>query len=180
MPVLRSLPAPAVYSKDKDQRPKEMKVKSANYLQGTIQLPGDKSISHRAAMFAAMANGETKITNFATSADCASTLSCLEKLGVKIQRERDTIYLRGVGKRGFTAPTENLDCGNSGSTMRMLAGVLAGQNFTSRLTGDESLSKRPMKRIIEPLELMGAEIISRENRAPLRIHGKNLLRSIVY
>ncbi len=157
-----------------------MKVKSANYLQGTILLPGDKSISHRAAMFSAMANGVTKITNFATSADCASTLSCLEKLGVQIKREGDTVYLQGVDKRGFNPPKEDLDCGNSGSTMRMLAGILAGQNFSSTLTGDESLSKRPMKRIIEPLKMMNAEIISRENRAPLEIHGKNPLQAIIY
>jgi 3-phosphoshikimate 1-carboxyvinyltransferase len=157
-----------------------MKVKSANYLQGIVALPGDKSISHRAAMFSALANGTTKITNFATSADCASTLSCLEKLGVNIKREDSTIYLQGVGKRGFIAPSKDLDCGNSGSTMRMLAGILAGQNFSSRLIGDESLSKRPMKRIIEPLEQMQAEIVANENRAPLRIHGKNPLQAITY
>ena len=108
-----------------------MKIKSTNYLQGTIFLPGDKSISHRAAMISALAEGETKIENFATSADCASTLSCLENLGIEIKRDGNTVYLKGVGKAGFHAPTENLDCGNSGSTMRMLAGILAGQNFTS-------------------------------------------------
>lgn len=157
-----------------------MKIKSANYLQGTITLPGDKSISHRAAMFSALANGATKITNFATSADCASTLDCLEKLGVKIERDGTTIYLQGVGKTGFTAPISDLDCGNSGSTMRMLAGILAGQNFPSVMIGDESLSKRPMKRVIEPLELMNAEIVSNDNRAPLKINGKNPLHAIVY
>src|SRR5689334_15374964 len=128
----------------------QMKVKAANYLQGTVALPGDKSISHRAAMFSAMANGTTQITNFATSADCASTLDCLERLGVKVNRDKTTVYVEGVGKTGFTAPTEDLDCGNSGSTMRMLSGILAGQSFSSVLIGDESLSKRPMKRIIEP------------------------------
>lgn len=157
-----------------------MKVKSANYLNGTITLPGDKSISHRAAMFSALANGETKIENFATSADCASTLLCLEKLGVRIRRDGTTVFVQGVGKTGFTAPTEDLDCGNSGTTMRMLAGILAGQNFTSVLVGDESLSKRPMQRVILPLELMNAEIISDENHAPLRINGKNPLRAIEY
>lgn len=157
-----------------------MKIRSANYLEGIIELPGDKSISHRAGMFAAMANGETKITNFATSADCASTLSCLEKLGVKIRREETTVYIQGVGKTGFTAPTEDLDCGNSGSTMRMMAGILAGQNFESILIGDESLSKRPMKRVIEPLELMNAKIESTENHAPLHIYGKNPLQAITY
>lgn len=157
-----------------------MKVKSANYLEGTIELPGDKSISHRAGMFAAMAEGETKITNFATSADCASTLACLEKLGVKIRREETTVYIQGVGKTGFTAPTENLDCGNSGTTMRLMTGILAGQNFESTLVGDESLSKRPMKRVIDPLELMNAKIESTENHAPLRIYGQNPLKAITY
>ena len=157
-----------------------MKIKSTNYLQGTIFLPGDKSISHRAAMISALAKGETKIENFATSADCASTLLCLENLGVEIKRDGNTVYLKGVGKAGFRAPTENLDCGNSGSTMRMLAGILAGQNFTSVLIGDESLSKRPMKRIILQLELMGVKINSLENLAPLEISGKNPLQAITY
>lgn len=157
-----------------------MKVKSANYLQGTIELPGDKSISHRAGMFAAMAEGKTKITNFATSADCASTLACLENLGVKIRCEETTVYIQGVGKTGFTAPTENLDCGNSGTTMRLMTGILAGQNFESTLVGDESLSKRPMKRVIEPLELMNAKIESTENHAPLHIYGQNPLKAITY
>lgn len=158
-----------------------MKIKSTNYLKGTIFLPGDKSISHRAAMISALAEGETKIENFATSADCASTLSCLEGLGVEIRRENNTIYLKGVGKSGFQAPQAELDCGNSGSTMRMLAGVLAGQNFTSRLIGDESLSKRPMKRVIHPLEMMGVKINSQAgNLAPLEILGTNPLHAITY
>ena len=157
-----------------------MKIKSTNHLQGTIFLPGDKSISHRAAMISALAEGETEIENFASSADCASTLSCLENLGVEIKRDGNTVYLKGVGKSGFRAPTENLDCGNSGSTMRMLAGILAGQNFTSVLIGDESLSKRPMKRIIHPLEMMGVKINSQENLAPLEIFGKNPLQAITY
>ena len=157
-----------------------MKINPAKYLKGTIELPGDKSISHRTAMFAAMAEGSCKITNFATSADCASTLECLKKLGVEIKRDGSTVYLKGVGKTGFTAPNEELDCGNSGSTMRMIAGILAGQNFESVLIGDESLSKRPMRRVIEPLELMDAEIASEENYAPLRISGKNPLKAITY
>ncbi len=157
-----------------------MKVKSANYLQGEVALPGDKSISHRAGLFSALATGTSKITNFATSADCASTLDCLKKLGVKIRHEGTTVYLQGVGKLGFSTPFEDLDCGNSGSTMRMLAGILAGQNFSSRLIGDESLSLRPMKRIIEPLVLMKAEIAANENRAPLNITGRNPLQAIEY
>lgn len=155
-----------------------MKIQPAEYLRGVIELPGDKSISHRSAIFSAMANGETRISNFATSADCASTLACLEKLGVEIVRDGSVIIVKGVGKSGFTKPLTELDCGNSGTTMRLLAGVLAGQNFDSVLTGDESLSKRPMKRVIEPLQSMNAEIEASENHAPLKIHGKNPLRAV--
>lgn len=157
-----------------------MRIQPTNYLKGTVSLPGDKSISHRAAMISSLANGATKIENFATSADCASTLSCLEKLGVEIKRDGTTIHLQGVGKNGFTAPTEELDCGNSGTTMRLISGILAGQNFKSTLIGDESLSIRPMKRVIEPLELTGAKITATENHAPLEIHGQNPLNAIVY
>jgi 3-phosphoshikimate 1-carboxyvinyltransferase len=157
-----------------------MKIQPANSLNGTIRLPGDKSISHRAAIFSAMATGETRIENFATSADCASTLECLRDLGVEIKRENNTIFIKGVGKNGFSKPENALDCGNSGTTMRLLSGVLAGQNFDSVLVGDESLSKRPMRRIIEPLSMMGAEIEAENNCAPLKIYGKNPLHSISY
>ncbi len=157
-----------------------MKIQPAASLQGTIFLPGDKSISHRAAIFAALAEGETRIENFATNADCASTLNCLENLGVEIRRENATIFIRGAGKNGFVKPAEELDCGNSGTTMRLLAGVLAGQNFDSILIGDESLSKRPMKRVIAPLTAMGATLAAENNCAPLEIRGKSPLRSIVY
>ncbi len=133
-----------------------MKIQPANYLKGEVKLPGDKSISHRAAIFAALAEGETRIENFATSADCASTLDCLENLGVEIERENTTIVIKGVGKTGFRTPEKELDCGNSGTTMRLLAGVLAGQNFDSVLVGDASLNQRPMKRIMLPLAEMGA------------------------
>ncbi|MGI8788688.1 MAG: 3-phosphoshikimate 1-carboxyvinyltransferase [Pyrinomonadaceae bacterium] len=157
-----------------------MKIQPANFLDGKILLPGDKSISHRAAILASMATGETRIENYATSADCASTLNCLRNLGVEIERENSTVFVKGVGKTGFRKPENELDCGNSGTTMRLLAGVLAGQNFDSILTGDESLSKRPMRRIIEPLERMGAKIESENNCAPLKIHGVNPLRAISY
>lgn len=157
-----------------------MKIQPANSLNGTIRLPGDKSISHRAAILSAMATGETRIENFAASADCASTLNCLRDLGVEIIEEDTTIFIRGVGKTGFQKPQNPLDCGNSGTTLRLLAGVLAGQNFDSVLTGDESLSKRPMRRIIEPLTEMGAKIESENNCAPLKIYGKNPLKSIAY
>jgi 3-phosphoshikimate 1-carboxyvinyltransferase len=157
-----------------------MKIKPARRLKGKITLPGDKSISHRAALLSAMAEGETRIENFATSADCASTVSCLQNLGVEIRRENSTVFVKGVGKTGFRKPENALDCGNSGTTMRLIAGILAGQDFDSVLTGDESLSKRPMRRIIEPLELMGAEIDSNNGCAPLKIYGKNPLRPIEY
>ncbi|HZH34516.1 MAG TPA: hypothetical protein VEX64_06715, partial [Pyrinomonadaceae bacterium] len=121
-----------------------MIIRPAKRLSGEISLPGDKSISHRAAIFAAMAEGTTQIGNFSTAADCAATLDCLEKLGVGIERNGTNILIKGVGKNGFLAPESELDCQNSGTTMRLLAGVLAGQNFTSVLTGDESLKKRPM------------------------------------
>jgi len=157
-----------------------MKIQPANSLNGTIRLPGDKSISHRAAILSAMATGETRIENFATSADCASTLDCLRDLGVEIKKENTTIFVKGVGKDGFSMPEKELDCGNSGTTMRLLAGVLAGQNFDSILTGDESLSKRPMRRIIEPLMQMGVKINSNDDCAPLKIYGKSPLHSISY
>ena len=157
-----------------------MKIQPAESLRGTINLPGDKSISHRAAIFAALATGETRIENYATSADCASTLDCLRNLGVEIRRENSTVFVRGVGKKGFTKPSKPLDCGNSGTTMRLLAGVLAGQNFDSILVGDESLSKRPMRRVIEPLTRMGARIESENGGAPLKIYGVNRLHSIAY
>ncbi len=157
-----------------------MKIKPANYLQGKINLPGDKSISHRAALFSALADGETKIENFASSEDCTSTLNCLKDLGVEIERENSTVFIKGVGKNGFTKPENELDCGNSGTTVRLISGILAGQNFDSILIGDESLSKRPMKRVIEPLSQMNAKIESNDNLLPMKIYGENPLRSITY
>ena len=157
-----------------------MKVQRANFIRGNIVLPGDKSITHRAAMISAMAVGETQIENFAASADCSSTLKCIEALGVKISREDSTVVIKGVGKSGFTAPSEPLDCGNSGTTMRLLAGILAGQDFESTVTGDESLQQRPMQRIIDPLSKMGAVIASDNFKAPLKISGKSRLRSVEY
>jgi 3-phosphoshikimate 1-carboxyvinyltransferase len=157
-----------------------MKINSAKFLKGKIILPGDKSISHRAAIFAALAEGETRIENFATSEDCASTLKCLQYLGVEIEREGSTVLIKGVGKNGLTKPKNDLDCGNSGTTMRLLSGVLAGQDFDSVLIGDKSLSKRPMKRIIEPLSQMNAKIEAIDNHAPLHIFGKNPLQAINY
>ena len=157
-----------------------MKIQPVKSLSGTARLPGDKSISHRAAILASMAQGETRVENFGTSADCASTLVCLEKLGARIKREDGAVLIKGVGKKGFTKLSAELDCGNSGTTMRLLAGVLAGQNFDAVLIGDASLSKRPMRRVIEPLSLMGAKIESDGGCAPLQIYGKNPLKSITY
>ncbi|MGB9179814.1 MAG: 3-phosphoshikimate 1-carboxyvinyltransferase [Pyrinomonadaceae bacterium] len=157
-----------------------MKIRPARRVRGSLSVPGDKSISHRAAMIAALAEGPSVINNFSTSEDCASTLSCLKQLGVSIERDGASVSVEGVGLDGLRAPLEALDCGNSGSTMRMLAGVLAGQHFTSELTGDKSLRSRPMKRIIEPLELMGAEVEARQGCAPLRIRGRRPLASISY
>lgn len=155
-----------------------MMINPAVRVKGEVILPGDKSISHRAAIFSALAEGETRIYNFGTSADCAATVKCLDALGVDIELDGSGLIVKGVGKTGFTAPASPLDCENSGTTMRLMAGVLAGQGFDSVLIGDESLQKRPMKRIMDPLRSMGARIEGVENRAPLRISGKNPMRAI--
>jgi 3-phosphoshikimate 1-carboxyvinyltransferase len=148
------------------------RVHAAKRLRGIITLPGDKSISHRYALLGAIAEGTTRIRGFASSRDCQSTLDCLRELGVGIERDHDEITIRGCGLNGLREPGASLDAGNSGSTMRMLAGILAGQPFKSRLTGDGSLSRRPMKRIIEPLSQMGARIRSAEGwLPPLEIEG---------
>src|SRR6266496_4316178 len=157
-----------------------MIIKPASRINGALRLPGDKSISHRAAIMAALASGTSQITNFSTGRDCASTMSCLGELGVSFERTGNNILLQGVAGVGFHAPSGPLDCGNSGSTMRLLAGVLANQEFSATLTGDSSLSSRPMKRVIEPLETMGAHIESQRGRAPLIIRGTKALRNIRY
>jgi len=143
-------------------------------------LPGDKSISHRYAIVAAVAEGTSRIENYATGADCRSTLECLRALGVEITAEGSTVQISGRGLDGLQAPSGDLDAGNSGSTMRMLAGILAGNPFTSRIKGDDSLSRRPMDRIIIPLRKMGASVEAREGRfPPIEIHGGRL-RAIDY
>jgi 3-phosphoshikimate 1-carboxyvinyltransferase len=157
-----------------------MQISPARRIKGAVRLPGDKSISHRAALIAALANGRSHISNFSTSRDCASTLACLVQLGVSIEREGNDIRVAGAGNRGLQASTEPLDCGNSASTMRMLAGMLVGQSFDSILTGDESLRSRPMKRIIEPLEMMGAQILSDRGNPPLIIKANTPLEAIRY
>jgi 3-phosphoshikimate 1-carboxyvinyltransferase len=135
-------------------------------LNGSVRFPGDKSISHRYAMLAAIAEGPSELHFFSSSADCASTLSCLEKLGAKIERKNDVVTIQGSGLAGLRAPMGQLDAGNSGSTIRMLSGILAGQPFRSRIGGDASLSRRPMKRIVEPLTQMGARVRGAEGGVP--------------
>ncbi|MEQ1762988.1 MAG: 3-phosphoshikimate 1-carboxyvinyltransferase [Pyrinomonadaceae bacterium] len=155
-----------------------VKVSQTSKVTGTINLPGDKSISHRAAMFAAIADGTSRISNFASSADCASTVACLQALGVRIDRDGGDVIVHGVGKTGLKEPPAPLDCGNSGTTMRLISGILAGQPFESTLIGDESLSGRPMKRIIGPLTEMGASISATDGHAPLTISGVNPLKPL--
>jgi len=149
-------------------------VRPAGSVAGLLRLPGDKSVSHRYAMLGAIAEGATRLENFSTGADCASTLSCVSALGAEVQHTGNSVVIHGRGTR-LQAPKLPLDCGNSGSTLRMLSGILAGQDFESQLTGDESLSRRPMARIIAPLEMMGAKITARNGgRPPLQVHGGKL------
>ncbi len=145
-------------------------------LRGELEIPGDKSISHRAIMFGSLANGTTEVTHFLQGADCLSTISCFQKLGIHIENTPDKILIHGKGLHGLSAPTDILDCGNSGTTTRLISGILSGQNFTSTLTGDASIQKRPMKRIMDPLHQMGADITSIHNNncAPLTIKGSKL------
>ena len=154
---------------------KKETIKPAKHLTGGLDLPGDKSISHRYAMLAALAEGTSELRHFSSAADCHSTLKCLSALGAQVKIDKDTVRVTGHGTRGLKSSWRALDAGNSGTTMRLLAGILAGQSFASKLTGDESLQKRPMKRVIAPLRQMGADIRGREdNFAPLEIHGTKL------
>ena len=143
-------------------------------LKGEITVPGDKSISHRGIMLGALANGTTSITNFLKGADCLSTISCFQKMGIEIENTSERILVHG--RHGLSAPKEILDAGNSGTTTRLISGILAGQNFSCDLTGDASIQKRPMKRIMTPLSMMGADITSVHNNgcAPLHIKGAPL------
>ena len=148
-----------------------MNLEKATSLKGEITIPGDKSISHRAIMLGALSKGLTEVTNFLRGADCLSTISCFQKLGVTIEDKKNVILIHGKGLHGLTPPSELLDVGNSGTTTRLLSGILAGQPFTSTLNGDSSIQKRPMERIITPLSKMGANIDSIKNNgcAPLKI-----------
>ena len=127
-----------------------MKFSKSVPLKGELTIPGDKSISHRAVMLGAISSGTTCVTNFLRGADCLSTISCFRKMGIFVEETPDEILIRGKGLHGLSAPDSVLDVGNSGTTMRLLSGILAGQNFSSELTGDASIRKRPMKRIISP------------------------------
>jgi 3-phosphoshikimate 1-carboxyvinyltransferase len=150
-------------------------ISPAGRLEGLVRLPGDKSISHRYAMIASLAESASKITNYSTGADCHSTLGCVRSLGIEVEEQGTTVTIQGRGLHGWRAPETDLDAGNSGSTIRMMSGLLAGQPFTSRIFGDESLSRRPMDRVMKPLAQMGAHIEARENRfPPLVIHGGEL------
>jgi len=147
--------------------------KNISGLNGEIIIPSDKSLSHRAIMISSLAKGSAKIENFSKGADCHSTINLFKNLGVDIEfKSEQSLILKSLGK--LIASEKDLDCGNSGTTMRLVSGILAGQNFNSVLFGDESLSKRPMKRVIEPLSLMGAKINSNEYKAPLKIYGQKL------
>nr|MCR5753997.1 3-phosphoshikimate 1-carboxyvinyltransferase [Acetatifactor sp.] len=155
-----------------------MIIKPINSLKGKVKIPGDKSISHRAVMFGSISEGITEIENFLEGADCLSTIDCFSKMGIQIKRDNGIIIVHGKGLHGLSKPDETLYTGNSGTTTRLISGILCGQRFSSRLTGDESIAKRPMKRIITPLSMMGADIKSENNNdcvpllySPAELHG---------
>ncbi len=157
-------------------------VRPARNVRGSVRLPGDKSISHRYAMLSGIADGRSVLENYSTGADCASTLGCMRALGVQWERkDKDPDNVIEVQGRGLSLapPPSPLDCGNSGSTMRMLSGIIAAQNFSSEMIGDPSLSRRPMERVIQPLTAMGAKITSQQGKPPLRVTGA-ALRAIDY
>lgn len=151
-------------------------IKPASVVEGVIHVPGDKSISHRAALLGGMAHGETHISNFLLGQDCLSTLNCLEKLGVSWERKGSEVWIHGAGMDNWREPSDILDAGNSGTTFRLMLGVLAGSPFAATLTGDSSLRSRPMKRVTEPLRRMGARFMGRQggDLAPLTIMGGQL------
>jgi 3-phosphoshikimate 1-carboxyvinyltransferase len=154
---------------------KKQTVQPAKHLTGGVQPPGDKSISHRYAMLAGLAEGTSELRNFSAAADCHSTLGCMSALGAEVKVEKDLVRVTGRGARGLKSSWRALDAGNSGTTMRLLTGILAGQEFTTKLTGDSSLQKRPMKRVVGPLREMGADIRAKDdNFAPLEIKGTRL------
>ena len=151
-------------------------LQSKKPLHGEISVPGDKSIGHRAVIFGSIAHGSSRVSNLSGGEDNQRTVQAFKDLGVKISSEGETLHIDGNGWEGLTAPKTTIDCGNSGTTMRLLSGVLAGRPFTTILDGDQSLRRRPMQRVIEPLSRMGANLVGREGRelAPLEINGGNL------
>ena len=157
-----------------------LKLLKSKNLSGQVIIPGDKSISHRSIILSSIAEGTSEISGFLKGEDCLATINAFKKMGVKIQDEGKKIYVHGVGLHGLKKPNEDLDLGNSGTSMRLLAGLLSGQKFSSNLIGDSSLSSRPMKRILEPLQEMGASIFAKENTAPISIKATNKLSGISY
>lgn len=153
-----------------------MKINRVKGFSGEIKVPGDKSISHRSIMLGSLAKGTTKVTGFLTGADCLSTIDCFKRMGVDIELHDTEVTVKGLGLHGLKAPTDTLDVGNSGTTTRLMSGILAAQNFSCRVNGDASIQKRPMKRIITPLSMMGADITSEADNgcAPLIITGSKL------
>lgn len=153
-----------------------MNFQKVNTLRGEVTIPGDKSISHRAVMFGSLAEGTTEVTNFLQGADCLSTIEAFRKMGIEIENTPEKILIHGRGLHGLAAPSSVLDMGNSGTTTRLISGILAGQTFESTLTGDASIQKRPMRRIMEPLSMMGAKVVSINDNgcAPLHITGAPL------
>ena len=152
----------------------------AGPLKGTIKVPGDKSISHRSIMLGSIADGVTKVSGFLEGEDSLATLSAFKDMGVKIERNGSNVTINGVGKYGLKEPIHSLNLGNSGTSIRLMSGLLSAQSFDSELCGDESLSKRPMGRVIEPLRLMGADISGNDSKPPLLIKGGKQLSSIEY
>jgi 3-phosphoshikimate 1-carboxyvinyltransferase len=158
----------------------QIKISPAARVSGQVRIPGDKSISHRYAMLASVAEGTSKLHNYSTGADCQSTLGCIGAMGIVVSKQDSDVEIQGQGLRGLKQPSGPLDAGNSGSTIRMLSGILAGQSFRSSIGGDESLSRRPMQRIMKPLAAMGATITARDNKfPPLQVQG-GALRTIDY
>jgi 3-phosphoshikimate 1-carboxyvinyltransferase len=154
--------------------PTAVSIPLAKWLRGRLRVPGDKSISHRYALLAALADGRSEIRGYAPGADCRSTLACLRRLGVDPVEDTHAVVVLGRGLGGLRSPAEPLDAGNSGTTMRLMAGVVAGHPFSTTLVGDGSLSRRPMRRVLEPLARMGARTESVDGHAPLTIHGGQL------
>ena len=149
-------------------------IKEAKKLRGEIRVPGDKSISHRGIMLGSLAEGDTHLHGFLEGADCLSSIACFQKMGIGIERDGSNVTIHGKGLHGLTKPSEILDAGNSGTTTRLMSGILAGQDFSSTITGDDSLRTRPMKRVITPLSEMGASIKSHDGCLPMTVTGGHL------